>query len=671
MQNEYLIIDDFRKGWQQKEDDSKLPIGALRKSTNITITDRGGIAPRPQEELVGTKESETSSGVKSLYSFKKSDGADILIKTFDDKVKYYNNVIGDWCLLKDGYTSGLEFGFKELRYNLGATDLIYFGNGVEPFSSWCGYEGKLVGDVLSGATSVVVDSILQDSVIWSGTADSVTTTTIDIAISDWATDIWNNFYVRITSGTKEGYISKISATTATQITFDAIAGLTGTPTFEIRLLAIPETGSIVYNDDTVAYTAIPKDDTLTVGSAHAGSDGDGITVAPVEYPDVKRGNILETALSCMYVGGINYSPNTVYRSKTTDPTDYDFSSPRTAGEGDIVYFPYSGSEIKDLRAQENTLYVFKPHAIEALSYTQDGNDLSQIDEIIRGVNVGANGRTWRFGNDIAYATPDNRITTVGRVADKDFRPLTDDLAYNIRRGIQQFSFDSSVGVEDNIRGYIGCKNSADTSFNNRLLVSNKDFNCWEGLWLVPASQIVQHNTQIYYGNAYSGDVFLMSGVLNKTVGDDTFPMSCEAQTGWINKSGKGFYINEISTVIVEGYISAGSKIDIKMYKDFASDPFSSLQIEGTETEYIDNAPTFSLLGGSAGGLEPLGASAVLGDEEDDGRRHFIVNLNFQGVPVEYFSVGVGSSGKNNNWEVIALGINAEFTKYESQNRNKN
>jgi hypothetical protein len=94
-------------------------------------------------------------------------------------------------------------------------------------------------------------------------------------------------------------------------------------------------------------------------------------------------------------------------------------------------------------------------------------------------------------------------------------------------------------------------------------------------------------------------------------------------------------------------------------------------LTGLEGEYQDGNPTFSFLGGDSKGVEPLGTSCILGDEEKDGRRHFIVFLNFQAVAVEYFSVGIGSSGKNQNWEIISIGLNAENTNYEAQNRIKN
>lgn len=888
MKDQFLIIENFKPGWHKREDDSMIPIGGLRKSVNIQITDRGGLSPRPGETLVGTA-SDNSSGIISLYSFKKSNGDDILIRSYSDKLEYYNNVVEDWCLIKDGYTADQEFGFKEHMINSDQTDLLYFCNGVEPYSRWTGYESKLSGVLYGGETSIVVDGLLKESVHYDGTANSATTTTIDIANTDWATDVWNDFYVRITDGTKEGYISLITGTTGTQITFDIITGLSGTPTFEIRELAITATGSVVYNGTSIAYTEVPKDDTLTVASAHASfnsvtddlvgdwrfedgsgttladssvsaddgtltnipvwgsddevdgyltfdsfddsyvdlgtsteldgatsftiafwikptnlapgagifqgvyargtsgqrcpwiylddttnflqmqsetivggvgdisksvavtqdvwqhivitwdgtntesyldsvvygtkrvstghilvnTDGDnyigkmvgyssmdgslskvrvyknkvltqqeitdlynfkdyvGITEAPVEYNDLPKGNILETAVAQMYVAGVKKAPSTVYRSTLIDATDFGFSSPRSADEGDIVFFPYNGKSISDIKAQEDTLYILKPHAVETLVYTQDAEDLAQVKPILKGNNVGTSSRAWRQDNDIVFATPDNRITSIGRIVSRDTLPQSNDLAYNIRRAVKDYNFDAMDGEENNNRAYMTAKGDKVITKNDRMLVYNKDYRNWEGHWTMTPATVLEYKGNLIYGDAYNSDVYQFIGATNKTRGDDVFPMPVDGRTGWINKNGSGFYLNEISSIAVEGYITSGTTININIYKDFTSTPFKELSIVGTETEYQDGVPLFTVLGGDTVGTEPLGAASIVGDEEADGRRHFIIYLLFEMTQVEYFSIGLESNGLAQDWEITRMGINATDTTFTAQNKIKN
>ena len=128
----FLIIREFDRGWFKRIDDTRIPLGGAQESVNITLTDRGGISPMPGQVLLGT--SESGSGIKSLYSFKKTSGPDILMKTFDDKIKYFNNVIEDWALLQDGYQSSYQFGLREHTTSADALDWIYFGNSIDPYS---------------------------------------------------------------------------------------------------------------------------------------------------------------------------------------------------------------------------------------------------------------------------------------------------------------------------------------------------------------------------------------------------------------------------------------------------------------------------------------------------------------------------------------------------------
>ena len=670
MKDNFLIIKDFKHGWHQNLDASRIPLGGAQKSVNTILTDRGGISPRPGEVLLGDSD-VTQTGIISMHSFKKTYGADILIKTFSDKIEYYNNVSESWSLLNDGYQSGKVFGFKEHTTDSEALDWLYFGNGVDSYSRWGGYESKITSALVGGETTIPVVTTLLNDTFWEGTASSVTTTTITVPAGTWATDIWNDFYVHITSGAQDTYISKISATTATQITFPAIAGLSGTPTFEIRRVAVDDTGTLVYGTSKIAYTAIPTSVGFTVASADATAIDAGITQQPIEYPEDPRGNILETNVAQMYVAGVKSSKSTVYRSSLNDATDFTFASPRAADEGDVIFFPYDGHSITDMKKQEDRIYVFKRDSIEALTYTQDAADIAQIDPVIQGVNVGTEAKVWRQDNDIAYVTPDKKITTIGRVLDKDFKPQIEDIGINIRRALEGYEFNDVYGEEYNKRAFVCVKSDDTVTENDIMLVNNKQNRSWEGYWQIAASAIVSHNSKLYYGASYSPDVFEMLTGINKIRGEDTFPVEMTWRSGFINKKGSGFYLNEVSSIAVEGYITSGSTIEVNLYKDFATTPFQELRIVGTETQYQDGVPTFSLLGGDPKGLEPLGASSIIGDVEPDGRRHFIIFLDFQITPLEYIAVEVGSSGKNQNFEVDAIGINATDTAFENQERIKN
>jgi len=672
----FLILSDFRPGWYKRDDDSRIPLGGARISSNITVTDRKGISPRPGELLLGTS-NPTSSGGKSLTSFRKSEGADILIKNFSTKVEFYSNKGEDWSLVMDGFTDGLRFGYEEARID--ATDVIdwiYFGNRVDPMQRWCGYDALIDGNITGGATSVTVDTTLLEEVYYTGTASATTTTTLTIASALWAADSWNDFYVRITSGASAGKISLISATTSTQITFAAIAGLAGTPTFEIRQLAIPATGTLVYGGNKIAYTGIPTDGSFTVGSAAAASDGDILTVAPEILVNNPKGNIFATILESLVVSGDPAKPITVFRSQTANAADFTFASPRAANEGDVVYFPYSGKYITDIKRFEGNLVVLKEDSIEDLNWSQTTNATGDVTDIAVqnslkvGQKVGSVGRAWNTEDDIMFVTPDNRITSLGRVLNKDVRPQSEDLAYEIRREVKPYVFDEVAGTEHINEIFVCAKSDTTIAANNKMLVWNKDYTSWESVWTIQAADITPHNGKLYYIDSFSPDVYQMLVGTNKIRGTETFPLTSRWVSGWINKQGSSFYLNEVSCLAIEGRIRLNSTIEIKLYKDYAFTSFQDLQLTVTEN-IIDGQTVHSFLGGTPGGLEPLGTTSILGDEEDDGYRHFVAFLDFDQTQVEYISVEVGSSGLNQGWEIIRLGLNTTDTVFEAMNRINN
>lgn len=672
--DQFLILENFKAGWHKRDDDSRIPLGGARVSRNMTLTERGGISPRPGELLIG--DAEDGSGGRTLYSFRKSDRTSLLLKTYGTNLKFYSRKKSRWALIKGDFTADQRFGFKEARVDSTDTlDYLYGGNAVEPFFRWCGYDAYLTSAVLAGATSIPVDTTLKTDVYESGTASASTTTSITIATSDWANNIWNGFYVRITSGAQTGKISLISATTANSITFATITGLSGTPTFEIRQLAVPATGTLVYNGQSITYTGVPTDASLTVGSAHASAGADDTVTTGVElYPAAPKGNIFETLYEALYVAGIKNKPVTVNRSHNADMDNFTISSPRAADEADLVYFPYGGGSIQDLKVWEEQMVVLKDDAIETLAYsqeydpsTQSATDIAQQKTIKSGVSIGSQGQAWRTEDDLVFVTPDKRLTSLGRVLNKDIRPQTKDLAYTIRREMKTYDFSSVRGCEYINQMFVAAKSGTDVLANDRMLVWNKDYGTWESSWNIQAADSTPHDGKLYYLDAFSPNVYQMLIGTNKIKGDDTYPLTCSWLSGWINGKGTAFYLNEISSLAIEGRIRLNTTINFQLFKDYSSLSFADISIRA-QSETIDGEEVASFLGGVGLGLEPLGASSFLGDEEDDGYRHFVVFVDFPTTQVEYVSIGVGSDGTNQGWEVLRMGLNATENVFEAQNR---
>lgn len=661
-----LLVKDFSAGWIKREDESMLPLGGARIMSNMRVTERKGIAPRLGEVLYA--QAPTSDPIKSIYSFKKAQGRDILVFSAGTGLYYRNNITETVAPIKTGYASGKVFGFKEGRMSNDQTDWLYFCNGVNNYSRWNGYETKLTTALVGGETTIQVDDIFTENAVFTGTATSCTTTTITMPAGTWATDIWNNFYVHITSGAQAGKVSLISATTATQITFTAIAGLSGTPTFEIRQSQVSPTGTLSINGTEVAYTGIVEIDKFSVASAPASTIDSPVTTTPTEYPANPKGNIFEILFADMYVSGASTSPIAVYRSATANPADFSFGSPRAQNEGDIFSVPYGGGAVLDMMAFEDKILMGKENALELVRYVnayEGGSDTIDRDPVLNSEAMGITGKFWRLDNDIAFMTPDKKITTLGRVNYRDNRPQIFNLGDAIIRALSTYGVDEVRGGKYQDQIFVSLKSEPENTANDITLPYNTHYKSWEGTWTIPSSGFVYHDSKYYYADSFNSAVYEMFASINKTDGSTVYGMSSRWVSGWTNINGNGFWLNEISMIGVEGYITSGTDIEVKLYRNFNSLPFSEMVIRGSEEQYQDGTTAFSVLGFSSIGTEPLGVASIIGDEED-GRRHFIIFLPFPVQQVDYVSTEFSSSGKAQDWEIIRYALNNGQTTFEDQ-----
>ncbi len=386
-------MDDFRKGLILLNDDSNTPPGSARTMENILITDRGGIAPRPGLRMLGTRSSATDNGT-GFAVFKKAYGdMEIPIRGHGTRLEAYTPA-ADWFLLKDNFSNGQDFGFAHNFVTTENEDYLYYSNRYEPFQRWNGQIAYIQGALAGGETTITVDTTLRPDIFSSNTASGVpTTTTVDQADETWAASQWVGMWVYFTSGSQAGQIRKITANTATQLTFAALPGApAASDTFEIReaLFDIAENDQFTYNGTNIQVTAIPSATELTVASAHAAPDQTPIFNAPQEYPAAPRGNRMSVLKGRTWVGRVRsgLSKNsggadqgwnvgsTIFGTKLDDPTDFSFSSPRVASEGIIAQIPYGGTDITDVKANEDVIYVYKRNYIESF----------QMNEVDDGVN---------------------------------------------------------------------------------------------------------------------------------------------------------------------------------------------------------------------------------------------------------------------------------------------
>jgi hypothetical protein len=605
--------------------------------------------------------------IKGFYNFRKSFNAnEILIKTYDTYMEVYskNHTASDWFKIKTTFTSDKEFGFVTSLVNTDKNDYVIFNNRYEEYSRWAGAVTTLDSTLAGGEVNIPVNSLLTSEAFYTGTAVANSATTVDIASSIWASSQWINFYLYLPS---TGEVRLITSNTGNQLTFSTLGGAPGNIPFEIRQLAFPLTGTVIYNGTTIDYTTINVYNQLPVASAHAGTIGQAVALVPDVYPANPRGNRLTNYLNRIIVGNVRSamardtggalqgysSAGSYFVSKVNTPTDFTFSATRVAGEGDIVGTPYGGGDITDVQHQEDNAYIFKKNYIESVKYSQDANDLAVREPLKQ--NTGSVGPTIKGSDDIYFITEDKKFTSIGRVKAKDLKPQTENIGYNIKRFLDTADVTTlGRGIEHKDKIYIPLKSDSSQTFNNNLLVWNKITNSFEGIWDIPAFGLERWNEELYYAESNGINVYKMLTGFSDVVGDDRFPIVSECATHFFNLTAQKTGSQAISGLVIEGYIRGGTTITYNMWKDFSATPFLTFNFASTEEGLLDGEESSIFLGGEPLGINPM--AAKFSDPDQDGRRHFWFQVYFPFQYGNFFSIGQQSSGADFDYETTRFGL---------------
>jgi hypothetical protein len=661
-----------KDGLHVREDSPKAP--GFRVMENVYVSDRGGIAIRPGTELFGAADT-TNGPITTLHTAKRSDGTNIMERTSDNVLEYYNRDTLSWALLKTGYTSGQVFDFKDHVINTDSFSYEYHGNAVEPYERWVMAYDKTTGALAGGETNIPVQSTLLSEVYYSGTATGVTTTTITVSSAPWATDIWNNYYVEITSGAQSGKVSPISATTTTQITFTAITGLAGTPTFRIRRLKFPATGTAIVNSTTISYTQIVDSTNLPVSSAPAAASGSPVASVPEELMSnsCPRGNILAILYQVMHVAGVKNKRSTLYRAKLADPADFRYSSPRIAAEGDVIDFPGDGP-IYDVQVFEDGLIIIQESSVFSLKYTQDANDLANREPVVQSPLIGTKGKAFKMGDDIAWATPNKVITSLSRVANKDFRPSSLDIGYPIKTLIKDYDFNSFRGRSHENFSFIAAKETSDSATNDKVLVYDRSISQWVGEWNLPAADFTTYDNNLYFGSSASRETYRMlttDRYLKK--GETVASYPTRVLSNWINKTKGQKFPQVFDTLVIEGYITLGTILTFELFFDFEKQATYSWSFDPTSTNLSDtllSSTTTGTIGYHELGLEPIGFDLGEEGESEIGERRFYVAYKIKPRVHQFVSLGWGSGTGASNPYYEIMDASANITQLPMQQKYK-
>lgn len=660
-------MDDFKKhGLLALEDTTLAPKGSFAILQNAVITDRGGVGPRPGTVLLGTQNS-SSGYCTGLFNFRKSFGSDeVLIKTYGTTFEGFSRNLSSsgWFTVNGGYTLNSEHGFVSSLVNSDNQDYVISCNRYEPYQRWSAALATLTNTLVGGETTISVSSTLNPNIYESKTATASSGTTLTVSGTPWAASQWVGFWVRIV-GTNQ--ISKISANTNNQITFDTLGVDPGSVAFEIRTAVFPSSGTLIYGGNQVPYTGLPSAITITVSGAAAASAGTVVTLMPDIYPQNPRGNRLANYLNRIIVGNVRSalvqnssgsalqgyaSAGSYFVSKLKNPVDFTYGQPRVAGDGDVISTPLGGGDITSVMAQENYAYIFKNRYVESVQYSQDENDLPNRVPLPQA--GGSLGKVVQGTTNLYFITADNKLLSVGRIQLTTELPETKNIGINIKRLLDTYTFDQVNGFEWKDKVYIACKSSPVLSANDTVVIYNKIYDIFEGVWNLNAFGFEYFNNTLIYGEATSPNIYTMLTGTADVVGATRNPIPFNAVSHFVNLTASKSSLQAMNSMYFEGYIDAATTITLKAYKDFESAPFLSFNFSGTEDSLLNGSIGGAFLGDQPLALQALGTISNP-DDGNNGRRHFQFRVYIPYVYANYFAFGAEGTATDMNFELTRVG----------------
>ncbi len=153
---QWFVVDKF-SGFQTKIDPVKIAAGANPNGQNTTVNNGDRVSVREYGTTILGTVTTTEKSVNSLHTFRRRDGENILMRTYADRIEWFDEGNNSWETLKITTSTGLRYGFADYNINTDLRSYVYFGNGDDVFRRWTGQHTLLNGAISAGAGTITVD----------------------------------------------------------------------------------------------------------------------------------------------------------------------------------------------------------------------------------------------------------------------------------------------------------------------------------------------------------------------------------------------------------------------------------------------------------------------------------------------------------------------------------
>lgn len=384
---------------------------------------------------------------------------------------------------------------------------------------------------------------------------------------------------------------------------------------------------------TVAY-----DDNVYFGNAtEATQRFNGTSAGAVS--GISRGNLFLAHEGRLVVGGLSAAPNTLYFSRSGDPTDFSGNISATAGFAHVQRFGAEGDKITSIRNWQEKILVGKPDTLWTFQFDLDYANYKETPiakPLLTSESVGPTNHDSMVGVDniMSWVTNTKKIKNLSEASVED-RLQVANLSDSIEPTINDLNFANSAAVYFDRKLFLSCRDN-NSSFNNIVLVYDFKYKAWTKIQGWNVNCWVVWNDELYYGDSQVTATYkVLTGHNDNGSAIQTKWLSKEIDFGFpqIRKTQYELY--------VEGYISTNTTINVKLYRDGnTSTAVFTDTINGTDSA-VDSAVSIAF-GERVYGELPYGGGVADPVTGYKFRKKFEIPMeDFHSVQVEFTTDGDG------------------------------
>lgn len=408
-------------------------------------------------------------------------------------------------------------------------------------------------------------------------------------------------------------------------------------------------------------------------------DGNQTTKTPTEYAAAPKGNVLHrTDNARMMIANVPAAYSTIYVSKTDNPIDFTYSTPRVATDGAVINV---GNVVNGLGQLGDKIYWFCKRLIGWITFTQTpeysgGYDIIQIRPEVDGGPTGddvgcvSQLAVMKYDNKILFVSPTGMIKDLGSVVQHAVFQA-EYIGDPIKPDLDNANMSSAAGIVYKGKAYVAAKKDDDSTFNDRIFV----YDILRGRWEAPlnknANCFLVANNLLYFGSSVNPEVYQLevedyyNDLYNDGTNNQFFPINVEAYS-WRESFGLPANPKRLYECYLEGEIKRGTTItyDILLNEDGVSGKISA-DITSTDSGIIFSKSTRNTLAINTLSSQLIGTERITTASGLDIFRVFFrpniapsfFNLQFR----------VYSNGSGYNYKIKKVGFKIDKYNYRDKN----